>query len=109
MRGRTRLVETVSISRQGLGVSLVPSFTIRTLRPHCSIKDIWDATGAGFEIFNADGSRSKYKNWQDASVRLKQIANMGEDEFTVECETKWDTDEDIESEGEEDEEEEECV
>ena len=104
------MFENVSISRQDLGASFVPSFSERTLRPVCSIKDIWEATGAGFEIFNREGSRSQYVdkseyNWEGAWNRLKQIVDMSEDEFSWKCGSKWDIDEDIESEGEDGDEE----
>ena len=105
LRGKSKVAENVSISRQDLGASFVPSFSEETLRPRWSIKDIWDATGAGFEIFNRDGSRSQYVdtseyNWEGTRNRLKQIVDMSEDEFSWKC--GW---EDIESEGEDDEEE----
>ena len=111
LRGKTKVVGNVSISRQDLGASFVPHFSERTLRPVCSIKDIWDATGAGFEIFNRDGSRSEYVdkpgfNWEGIWSRLKQIVDMPEDDFSWKCGTKWDIDEDTEGEGEGGEEEE---
>ena len=111
VRGKTKVAENVSISRQDLGASFVPSFSERTLKGVCSIKVIWDATGAGFEIFNRDGSRSQYVdkpgyNWEGTWSRLKQIVDMPEDEFSWKCGSQWDIDEDIEGEGEGGEEEE---
>ena len=77
-----------------------------------SIKDIWDATRYGFEVFNTDGSysqrveRTRY-DWEQAWTRLRQIGDMTEDEFAASCKLEWGevSDEDTESGGEEEEEE----
>ena len=47
-------------------------------------------------------------DWEKAWTRLKQIEDMTEDKFAVDCELQWeeDSDEDAEGEGEDSEEEE---
>ena len=77
-----------------------------------SIKDIWEATRYGFEVFNGDGSYSQRVDktrydWEQAWTRLRQIGDMTEDEFAASCKLEWGevSDEDTESGGEEEEEE----
>ena len=83
-----------------------------------SIKDIWDATNYGFFVSeNIDDTdniepsetwqcvaKSKY-NEEEGWTRLKQIADMTEDEFAADCKLFWgeDSSEEEESEGEEEE------
>ena len=74
-----------------------------------SIKDIWDATKYGFHVTDTDTDsqrveKSKYDR-EEAWTRLKQIADMTDDQFAADCKLFWgeDSDEEEESEGEEEE------
>ena len=53
-----------------------------------SIKGIWNAIIKGFRVLNKDYSDRVFKHehaWESAWVRLMQISDMTEDEFTAEC------------------------
>ena len=81
LRDKSEVFDWVRISRQDLTPGVMES-----------IRDIWDATKHFFKVFNTDGSSSLYfeKSYSDDGEqdwrRLKQIADMTDNEFAEECE-----------------------
>ena len=99
LRGKTGMFDQVFISR----------LVLKEAGDIKDIKDIWDATSYGFLVNNSDNSyahtqdvdKPKY-NWEQAWTKLKQIADMTEDEFAADC-RKEEGEEETEGEGEEEE------
>ena len=73
-----------------------------------SIKDIWDATTHGFDVFNTTGyqtvDKSEY-DWEQAWMRLKQIADMTEEEWYAECQFEEGEESEEDNDGEDGDEE----
>jgi len=68
-----------------------------------SIQEIWYAAEDGIRIGNirmyVEIDKPDY-DWEQAWERVNQLTDMTEDQFKMECESDWATDEDTDSEGE---------
>ena len=100
LRGKTGMFDQVYISR----------LVLKEAGDIKDFKDIWDATSYGFLVNNSDNSyahtqdvdKPKY-NWEQAWTKLKQIADMTEDEFAADCRKEEGEGEEEESGDEDDE------
>ena len=100
LRGKPELFDLIWISRQDLtGVRE-------------SIRDIWDVTKYAFEVFSKEctwhrvqsrvDKSDDWDDWEQAWRRLKQIADMTDDEFAAECQREIEGEDGAEEESEED-------
>ena len=102
-----------AIRAKGVDVVVISRKFLKDVRE--SIKDIWDATKYGFHVTDTDTFNSYFSHSQrvekskydreEAWTRLKQIADMTDDQFAADCKLFWgeDSSEEEESEGEEEE------